>query len=262
MGSISIISSLRRRAAAALFFLLAAAPATVAAQATGGAECRGTLYLTLDTGTMSQAEAVAAILARHGVKATFFLANEATARGDHALDPSWAEYWRARAKEGHAFGSHTWRHRYLRADVGKDKVRYATYGGKEAELLDEAAFCREIDAPARAFEAMTGQKMSGLWRAPGGHTTPRSLAWAAACGYKRHVGWAPAGFLGDELPSESHPNQALLDRALKTIKAGDILMMHLGIRSRHDPFQPMLDPLIAGLKAKGFCFATLSEQGK
>ena len=121
MGSISIISSLRRRAAAALFFLLAAAPATVAAQATGGAECRGTLYLTLDTGTMSQAEAVAAILARHGVKATFFLANEATARGDHALDPSWAEYWRARAKEGHAFGSHTWRHRYLRADVARTR---------------------------------------------------------------------------------------------------------------------------------------------
>jgi hypothetical protein len=34
-------------------------------------------------------------------------------------------------------------------------------------------------------------------------------------------------------------------------------MAHLGIWSRKDPFAPMLDPLIAGLKARGFCFARL-----
>jgi hypothetical protein len=47
----------------------------------------------------------------------------------------------------------------------------------------------------------------------------------------------------------------LLERALARIRDGDILMAHLGIWSRHDPFAPMLDPLIAGLKARGFCFA-------
>lgn len=50
----------------------------------------------------------------------------------------------------------------------------------------------------------------------------------------------------------------LLENALKRIKDGDILMAHLGIWSRQDPFAPMLDPLIAGLKARGFCFARLS----
>jgi peptidoglycan/xylan/chitin deacetylase (PgdA/CDA1 family) len=35
---------------------------------------------------------------------------------------------------------------------------------------------------------------------------------------------------------------------------------HLGIWSRQDPWAPaVLEPLIVGLKARGFCFATLRE---
>jgi len=83
---------------------------------------------------------------------------------------------------------------------------------------------------------------------------------AATCGYPRHVHWANAGFLGDELPSERHSNRHLTERALANIRAGDVLMMHLGIWSRKDPFWPQLDPLIAGLKARGLCFATLTGQ--
>jgi peptidoglycan/xylan/chitin deacetylase (PgdA/CDA1 family) len=74
------------------------------------------------------------------------------------------------------------------------------------------------------------------------------------------VGWAPAGFLGDELPSERFPNAQLLDKALRDIRAGDILVAHLGIWSRRDPWAPaVLEPLITGLKQRGFCFATLRE---
>jgi len=37
-------------------------------------------------------------------------------------------------------------------------------------------------------------------------------------------------------------------------------MAHLGIWSRQDPWAPaVLEPLIEGLKQKGFCFATLAE---
>jgi peptidoglycan/xylan/chitin deacetylase (PgdA/CDA1 family) len=82
---------------------------------------------------------------------------------------------------------------------------------------------------------------------------------AQACGY-RHVGWADAGFLGDELPSDKYPNERLLRQALGRIRTGDILMAHLGIWSRQDPWAPaVLEPLIEGLKARGFCFATLRE---
>jgi peptidoglycan/xylan/chitin deacetylase (PgdA/CDA1 family) len=47
---------------------------------------------------------------------------------------------------------------------------------------------------------------------------------------------------------------------LKNLKDGDIVMAHLGIWSRQDPWAPaVLEPLISGLEKKGFCFATLRE---
>ncbi|EXI70641.1 MAG TPA: polysaccharide deacetylase family protein [Candidatus Accumulibacter phosphatis] len=219
--------------------------------------CKGTLYLSFDTGNMRDAELIADTLARHGVKATFFLAQEKTTRGDSALDASWAPYWRARVAEGHAFGSHTWRHGSFRADSGK-LVRYRLQDGS-SETLDAAAVCAELQRPDTRFQELTGRRLDPLWRAPGGRTTPNTLAAAQACGY-RHVGWATAGFLGDELPSETHPNPMLLQRALERLRDGDIVMAHLGIWSRKDPFAPMFEPLIAGLKAKGFCFATRRGQ--
>ena len=218
--------------------------------------CQGTLYLTLTTSNMSQAENIARILAKHDVRATFFLANEKTVRGDYSLDPAWGAYWRARVDEGHTFGTHTWDHGYFRGDLPGGKVRYVR-GGATREL-DAKGVCEELRRVETRFRELTGRDLDPIWRAPGGRTTPNALAAAKACGY-RHVHWSSAGMLGDELPSDKYPNDMLLARALENLRDGDILMMHLGIKSRKDPLAPMLDPLIAGLKAKGFCFATIPE---
>jgi hypothetical protein len=51
----------------------------------------------------------------------------------------------------------------------------------------------------------------------------------------------------------------LLKRALRDIRDGDVLIAHLGIWSRKDPYAPMLDPLIDGLRKRGLCFRTLRE---
>lgn len=248
---------MRTRVVAAV---LLASAGVAAAQPDGGA-CRGSVYLTLDTGNMKHAELIADTLKKHQVTATFFLANERTPRGDHSLEPAWADYWRARAAEGHAFGTHTWRHGRLLADQPGGALRYRPQFGDDAGKtlsLSPELLCAELRAVGAAFERMTGRRLDALWRAPGGHITPNALAAAQRCGYA-HVHWAPAGFLGDELPSETHPNDALLKRALRDIRDGDVLMAHLGIWSRKDPFAPMLDPLIAGLKARGLCFRTLRE---
>jgi peptidoglycan/xylan/chitin deacetylase (PgdA/CDA1 family) len=62
------------------------------------------------------------------------------------------------------------------------------------------------------------------------------------------------------LPSDRYPNERLLQQALRDVKAGDIMLAHLGIWSRQDPWAPaVLEPLITGLKARGLCFATLRE---
>jgi len=219
-------------------------------------DCRGTVYLTLDTGNMSQAEAIAQTLKAENIKATFFLSNERTSRGDHALDATWTDYWRARASEGHRFGNHTWSHFYQRHDTADGKLVVVNGNGRR-RTLDRVQFCQELSQVDTAFHRATGLRLSGLWRAPGGHTTQQSLRWAASCGYPMHVGWDDAGFLGDELPSDKHPNDMLLRRALKRIAAGDILLLHLGIWSRKEPLAPILAPLIQGLKARGLCFGTI-----
>ena len=241
---------------------LALASLGVAAVPAAAPACDKPVYLSFDTGHMGVAPLVAEVLKRQGVKATFFLANERTLTGGSSLDDSWAPWWRERAAEGHAFGSHTWDHGSWQADLPAGTLRVKPSQGPQAgrpQLLSGADYCAELDRPATRFKAMTGQPMSAIFRAPGGKTSPALLKAAAACGYT-HVGWPPAGFLGDELPSDQFPNAALLAKALRDIRAGDVLVAHLGIWSRREAWAPaVLEPLITGLKARGLCFATLRE---
>ncbi len=176
--------------------LVLAAGLALAAPAAAAGGCRGTLYLTLDTGNMAYAEAIAETLRRHEVRATFFLANEKTTRGDDALDAGWSGYWAARAREGHAFGSHTWRHGSFLRDVDGGVAYRPQFPATGVETLDAAGVCAELKRVDTAFRAATGRSLDPLWRAPGGRTTPGVLAAAKSCGYA-HVGWAPAGFHDD-----------------------------------------------------------------
>jgi peptidoglycan/xylan/chitin deacetylase (PgdA/CDA1 family) len=145
--------------------------------------------------------------------------------------------------------------------VGADKVSYIPWGKSQGETLTQEQVCREIRQSDDAFKAMTGRNVDKLWRAPGGKLTPNTIRFAEACGYK-HVDWSPAGLSGDELPSERFPSDALIAKQLREIKNGDILLWHLGIWSRKDALYPRLDELLTGLKAKGFCFAKITEHPK
>lgn len=233
----------------------------------GQNDCKGSVYLTFDTGHMGVAGLVAQVLARQDVRVTFFAADERTQDGGSSLDEHWAPWWRARAAEGHVFASHTMSHLYWRADAGVDAAGKALFrvrpsAGLRAEqtfTVTEDQYCQEIRSAAQRLQAMTGLQPLPLYRAPGGKTSPALLGAAKRCGYT-HVGWSPAGFLGDELASENHSNQALLARSLRDIRSGDILLAHLGIWSRKDPWAPaVLEPLIQGLKQRGLCFRTLAE---
>ena len=249
-----------------LHAIWAVAMACCSAGALADEPCPKPVYLTIDTGHMGVAPLIGDVLKRQHVKATFFLANERTqAVGDKAagtsLDDQWAPWWKALAADGHDFGSHTWNHVVWRADEPKGFVLQPTAGPQTGQRLhlSQADYCEELAKPARRFEAMTGRPMRALFRAPGGKTSPALLKAAKVCGWQ-HVPWTAAGFLGDELSSDRYPNRALLDRALRNVRSGDILLMHLGIWSRQDPWAPaVLEPLIIGLKAKGLCFATLRD---
>lgn len=229
------------------------------------APCTQAVYLSFDTGHMGVAPLIAQVLARQQVRVTFFAAQEKTQQGDGTLGQHWAPWWTARAAEGHAFATHTLDHAYWRADVtgqGAQKFRIRPSSGAQAgQTLTWTAqdYCDNLRRADHRLQELTGQRTLPLFRAPGGKTSPALIEAAHQCGYA-HVGWADAGFLGDELPSDTYPNAALLQQALQRIRAGDILMAHLGIWSRQDPWAPaVLEPLIVGLKARGLCFATLRE---
>ncbi|MEK7346359.1 MAG: polysaccharide deacetylase family protein [Pseudomonadota bacterium] len=229
------------------------------------APCAQPVYLTFDTGHMAVAPLIAEVLQRQHVPVTFFAAHEKTQQGDGSLGQHWAPWWQARAAEGHAFASHTWDHATWRADVqegGVPKFRVRPSAGEHAGqtlLWTAQNYCDNLRQAARRLQDVTGQPPLPLFRAPGGKTSSHLLAAARQCGFA-HVGWADAGFLGDELPSDPYPNAQLLQKALKNIRSGDILVAHLGIWSRQDPWAPaVLEPLIGGLKARGLCFATLRE---
>jgi peptidoglycan/xylan/chitin deacetylase (PgdA/CDA1 family) len=255
-----------RLAEASRSILLATVMSAVAAVAAAepDAPCGKPLYLTFDTGHMEVAPLIAEVLARQHVLVTFFAADERTVTGDGSLGEYWAPWWKARAAEGHEFASHTWDHVYWRGDVSgappRFRVRPSAGPDQGREFTWTAAqYCAEIDRSARRLQQLTGKATLPLFRAPGGKTSPKLIAAAEACGY-RHVGWSPAGLLGDELSSEAVSNQDLLKKALRDIRTGDILLAHLGIWSRKDPWAPaVLEPLIIGLKQRGFCFRTLRE---
>ena len=237
------------------------APPTVAPPAL----CDKPVYLTFDTGHMEVAQQIADVLNKHQVKVTFFTANEKTKDDSTSLAKNWGEkFWAARGKEGHEFASHTWDHPIWKGDapgVAPKFVMQPTQGPLAGRSFtwEPKKYCEQLDLASERIEFYTGKKALPLFRAPGGKTSAKLLAAAEACGYK-HVGWSAAGFLGDELPSERFSNDALLKKALRDIQPGDILMAHLGIWSRKDPWAPaVLEPLIVGLKEKGFCFNTLRQ---
>ncbi len=234
----------------------------MSAGATGQNSCENPVYLTFDTGHMEVAPLIGDVLKRNQVHVTFFVANERTKAGDGSLGNYWAPWWKSMAADGHEFASHTYDHVVWRGDLPGTPTSFRmrpTAGAQEGHEFtwDAAQYCAQISHAAQRIEEITGKKPLPLFRAPSGHTSPKLLAVAKDCGYA-HVGWPPAGFLGDELPSETNSNAMLLQKALRDIRKGDILLAHLGIWSRKDPWAPAnLEPLIVGLKAKGFCFDTL-----
>ena len=130
-----------------------------------GVACNKTVYLSFDTGNMSVAQLVSDVLNRQHVKATFFLANEKTSRGDFALDDSWKSFWQDRLREGHHFGSHTYDHVYFLKDASNKEVfERPQFGPKTGEtiLYNEASFCREIRRVDDRFKELTSPCLPNL----------------------------------------------------------------------------------------------------
>jgi chitooligosaccharide deacetylase len=190
------------------------------------------IYLTFDDGPNPVATPqLLDVLARHGVKATFFVI-------DKHVNADTAPIVRRAFEEGHAVALHSHTRRLM------------FYGSTQlAATLQEAA--------AR-LELFTGHRACRAFRPHGGNRSIPMLRGASRAGYSV-VGWG--WMLWDFNWFRGPTADALVPRLIDHASAGDIIVIHDGhhINPRADRRYALetVDRLIPELRARGFQFGTI-----
>jgi peptidoglycan/xylan/chitin deacetylase (PgdA/CDA1 family) len=169
-------------------------------------------------------------LAKHGVKATFFVL------GAHA--ERWPDLVHRVLEEGHQIGNHGYFHRKL-------------------HLKSPAYVKRDIILGKRAIER-AGAPAPRFFRAPHGFRSPWVTAIARSLG-ERTIGWS-LGVWDSDRPGV----QAIVDRTIEGTRPGSIVLLHDGdgYNANGDRTQTAaaLPAIISGLRDRGFDFVTLPAQ--
>ena len=194
------------------------------------AAARG-VALTIDDGPDPQVTpAVLDVLARHGVRATFFCIGERVAR--------YPDLARRIAREGHEIGNHTEHHRYI------------------FSLFGPAAMRREI-AQAQASISAACQVSPRFFRAPAGLRNPFLQPCLEELDLQL-ASWTRRGY--DTVNADA---QTVLLRLTRNLAAGDILLLHDGRAARTSEGTPVilavLPRLLPILASQRLSCVTLSE---
>lgn len=191
-----------------------------------------TVYLTFDDGpNPSATPQLLDVLARHGVRATFFVI-------DKHLTPETAPIVTREFEEGHAVALHS----HSRALMFYTPARLAS------TLQDAAA----------RLQAMTGHRPCAAFRPHAGNRSIPMLMGAARAGY-RVVGWG--WMLWDFNRFRARNPDDLVPRLAARASPGDIVVIHDG--HHKDPRADRryavetVDRLIPELRARGFQFGTV-----
>jgi peptidoglycan/xylan/chitin deacetylase (PgdA/CDA1 family) len=190
------------------------------------------VYLTFDDGPNPTATPqLLDVLARHDVKATFFII-------DKHLTPETASIVRRAFDEGHAVALHSHTRTLL----------FKTPGGMAATLQRAAA----------RMESLTGRSPCRAFRPHGGNRSIPMLMGAARAGY-RVVGWG--WMLWDFNWGRRRTADAIVPRLTKRAADGAIIVIHDGHhknpRADRQYAIEAVDRIIPELKARGFQFATI-----
>lgn len=179
------------------------------------AAARGEIAITIDDGPDAEVTpAVLELLARRGVRATFFCIGERAQR--HAA--LCGEILRA----GHAVENHSQHHRH------------------NFSLLGPCALRREIEAAQRSLHAITG-RMPRLFRAPAGLRNP--FLDPVLTGLELELAsWTRRGF-----DTRSRDAAAVGARLTRGLAAGDILLLHDGHAARDSDGRPVVVDALAQL---------------
>ncbi len=157
------------------------------------------------------------ILARYGVRATFFaLGREAERHPDLV---------RRVVAEGHALANHTWDHKDLRS-------------------LDDATFAQQIDHTSQVLEEISGQRQICV-RPPMGRSDPGVTQRLAVRGLASVV-WT-----NDSRDFEKPGVGAIVDHALEGLRPGSVILLHDGGGNRDQTIEA-LPTIIERIVAAGY----------
>ncbi|MEU7040815.1 polysaccharide deacetylase family protein [Streptomyces varsoviensis] len=160
-----------------------------------------TLALTFDDGPSPlYTPRVLAVLARHGVRATFFMLGANVAK--------YPETVRQVAAAGHAIGNHSWSH----PDLG---------ALRPAQVRDQIRRTQNVIG-------RTAGRKPVLFRAPGGHFARAAMAECAALGL-RPISWSV-----DPEDWSNPGSRVIADRVLANAGTGSIVLNHDGTLSGSD----------------------------
>lgn len=203
-------------------------------RATPGGVADRTVYLTFDDGPNPDATpALLDVLARHGVRATFFVI-------DRHLTADTAPIVRREAAEGHGVALHSHTRSLMR--------------------LSPDQFARRLDAAAERMERLTGVRPCGAFRPHGGGRSGDMMAGLRQSG-RRLVGWGM--FLWDWDWFRHRRPERLVARIAGRARPGSIIVLHDG--HHQDPRADRrytvetVDRLIPRLRARGMTFGTICD---
>ncbi len=169
-----------------------------------GSANSGMIALTFDAGAdRGQAAYILDVLADYGVQATFGMT------GTWARDNP--DLVARMVAEGHQIINHTWSHPSF------------TGGSSSTTVLTRAARLDQLDRAEAIVEQETGYVMQPYWRPPYGDISASVLRDVYAGGYYVTVMWSC-----DTLGWNGASEQAILNRCMYPMGAGDIILMHVG----------------------------------
>ena len=183
------------------------------------------IALSFDDGPLAgKTDKILDVLARYGIKATFFMVG------------SQANYCPETAvrvvNEGHEIGNHTNNHKSLAAL-------------SEEELDEEISFAEEEIYKACGY-------IPSLFRPPEGVCTERISRAAKNRGYSI-IMWSV-----DTLDWQGKSAQVICENVLSNVKPGAVILMHDGIFAQSHTAES-LELLIPALQAEGYTFVTVGE---
>jgi peptidoglycan-N-acetylmuramic acid deacetylase len=194
--------------------------------------CDKPVYLTFDTGHMGVAPLVAGCCKRSRCRSPSSWPTSAPRPAAGSLGTLGALVEGPRRRGPRLRLAHLGPPHWLadRPDGGFASAVAGPQAGQAPGAERRRQYCTELQRPADRFQAITGQPMLPLFRAPGGKTSPR-------CWPLPRLRLAACGLGAGRLPGRRTAQRQATPttgccQALRDIRAGDILVAHLGIWSR------------------------------